>query len=79
MGFGNAPRRGSAQGVRVHNLRVTITEDGLSEPVRGSVDETLVAAQLRLSPTERLMGLEPMYQWSRELQQAGSRARGELT
>jgi transcriptional regulator with XRE-family HTH domain len=43
-----------------------------------SVDETLIAQQLRMSPEQRLAQLESMYEWGRELAQAGARARGEL-
>lgn len=48
-----------------------------SEPVRPGIDETLVAEQLRLTPTQRLAQLERMYEWGRELSLAGARARGE--
>ncbi len=48
-----------------------------TEPAPTSVDDTLIAAQLRLSPQERLERLEQMYQWGMELQQAGAKARGE--
>jgi transcriptional regulator with XRE-family HTH domain len=50
-----------------------------TEPVRRGVDETLVVEQLRLTPQQRLTQLERMYEWGRELQLAGARARGELS
>lgn len=43
-----------------------------------SIDETLVARQLRLTPAQRLLGLEHMYREARVLAEAGARARGEL-
>ncbi len=49
-----------------------------SQPVRGSVDKSLIATQLRLSPAQRLKQLEQMHAWARELQQAGAAARGDL-
>jgi transcriptional regulator with XRE-family HTH domain len=47
------------------------------EPLRPGIDETLVFEQLRLSPDERLTQLARMYEWGRELEQAGARSRGE--
>jgi transcriptional regulator with XRE-family HTH domain len=44
----------------------------------GNVDETLIARQLRLTPSERLESLEHMYGEARVLAEAGERARGEL-
>jgi hypothetical protein len=43
-----------------------------------SIDETLIAQQLRLTPDQRLAQMESMYEWGRELAEAGARARGEL-
>jgi transcriptional regulator with XRE-family HTH domain len=43
-----------------------------------SVDETLIQAQLELTPAERLAQLEAMYEWGRELTLTGAKARGEL-
>jgi len=43
-----------------------------------NVDETLIAAQLRLTPGQRLAQLESMYAWGREMAIAGARSRGEL-
>lgn len=45
---------------------------------RGNVDESLIRAQLELTPTQRLAQLEAMYEWGRELTLAGAKARGEL-
>jgi transcriptional regulator with XRE-family HTH domain len=49
-----------------------------AKPVKSSVDETLVASQLRRSPTERLETFESAYAGARDLALAGARARGEL-
>jgi transcriptional regulator with XRE-family HTH domain len=49
-----------------------------ARPWKPSVDETLIAQQLRMSPEQRLAQLESMYEWGRELAQAGASARGEL-
>jgi transcriptional regulator with XRE-family HTH domain len=49
-----------------------------ASPWQPSVDETLIAQQLRLTPEQRLAQLESMYEWGRELTLAGARARGEL-
>jgi transcriptional regulator with XRE-family HTH domain len=49
-----------------------------TEPLKRSIDETLVFEQLRLSPEQRLAQLEHMYEWGRELAVAGARARGKL-
>jgi transcriptional regulator with XRE-family HTH domain len=45
---------------------------------RGNVDESLIRAQLDLTPAQRLAQLEAMYEWGRELTLAGAKARGEL-
>ncbi|HEX3688536.1 MAG TPA: helix-turn-helix transcriptional regulator [Solirubrobacteraceae bacterium] len=45
---------------------------------RSSIDETLVAANLRYTPEQRLLGFERSYANMRELALAGARARGEL-
>jgi transcriptional regulator with XRE-family HTH domain len=49
-----------------------------SRPRKSSIDETLVARQLRLSPGERLKSFERSYANVREIALAGARARGEL-
>jgi transcriptional regulator with XRE-family HTH domain len=49
-----------------------------SEKSRGNVDESLIRAQLELTPEQRLAQLEAMYEWGRELTLAGAKARGEL-
>jgi transcriptional regulator with XRE-family HTH domain len=49
-----------------------------TRPWRATIDETLVFEQLRLSPQRRLVQLEDMYEWGRELTIAGARARGRL-
>jgi transcriptional regulator with XRE-family HTH domain len=48
-----------------------------TEPLKRGVDETLVFEQLRLTPQQRLLQLEQMYEWGRELTLAGAVARGE--
>jgi transcriptional regulator with XRE-family HTH domain len=50
----------------------------VTQPVIPGIDETLVFEQLALSPEQRLMQLERMYEWGRELSLAGARSRGEL-
>lgn len=45
---------------------------------RPSVDEGLIRQQLELEPTERLSGLEAMYEQARKLTAAGEADRGEL-
>lgn len=49
-----------------------------ASPWQPSIDETLIAQQLRLSPEQRLAQLDSMYEWGRELTLAGARARGEI-
>ncbi len=49
-----------------------------THPWKPSVDETLIAQQLRMTPEQRLAQLESMYRWARELSLAGERFRGEL-
>jgi transcriptional regulator with XRE-family HTH domain len=46
--------------------------------LHADVDETLTARQLRLTPTQRLRGLEQMYREARVIAQAGARARGDV-
>jgi transcriptional regulator with XRE-family HTH domain len=50
----------------------------VTQPVTPGIDETLVFEQLALSPEQRLVQLESMYEWGRELSLAGARSRGEL-
>ena len=47
-------------------------------PYRPSIDETLVARQLRLSPADRLRSFDRAYAETRKIALAGRRARGEL-
>jgi transcriptional regulator with XRE-family HTH domain len=49
-----------------------------TRPWKPSLDETLIAQQLRMTPEQRLAQLESMYQWGRELTQVGEHSRGEL-
>jgi transcriptional regulator with XRE-family HTH domain len=49
-----------------------------TRPRRAGVDEGLVRQQLELEPTERLSGLEAMYEEARKLTVAGEAHRGEL-
>ena len=49
-----------------------------ARPVRSSIDETLVARQLRMSPADRLRAFEQAYAETRQIALAGRRAHGEL-
>jgi transcriptional regulator with XRE-family HTH domain len=49
-----------------------------TRPRRPTVDEGLIRRQLELGPTERLRGLEAMYEQARKLTTAGEMHRGEL-
>ena len=49
-----------------------------TRPRRPTVDEGLIRQQLELAPTERLRGLEAMYEQARKLTTAGEMHRGEL-
>jgi transcriptional regulator with XRE-family HTH domain len=52
----------------------------LASPKRraSGIDESLIRARLRLTPTERLASFEAGYAGVREIALAGTRARGEL-
>ena len=68
---------------RVDTLRRALAACGRhlsldSGPARSSIDETLVARQLRLTPAQRLASFETAYTDVRKLALAGRRARGEL-
>ncbi len=47
-------------------------------PPRSSIDETLVAGMLRMTPEQRLKSFEGSYRSARAMALAGARARGEL-
>lgn len=49
-----------------------------TRPHRSSIDETLVARQLRMSPAARLRSFDNAYAETRKIAIAGRRARGEL-
>ncbi|HEX3520068.1 MAG TPA: helix-turn-helix transcriptional regulator [Solirubrobacteraceae bacterium] len=49
-----------------------------ARPRKPAVDESLIRQQLELEPTQRLRGLELMYEQARELTRAGAAIRGEL-
>jgi transcriptional regulator with XRE-family HTH domain len=49
-----------------------------SRPYRSSIDETLVAGRLRLTPEQRIQSFERAYAETRKIALAGRRARGEL-
>lgn len=49
-----------------------------AKPRRSSVDETLIARKLRMSPAERIADFEQAYGGARELALAARRSRGEL-
>lgn len=55
-----------------HRLELRVTR-----PHPG-VDESLIRRHLELAPSERLRGLETMYEEARRLAAAGARSRGEL-
>lgn len=46
-------------------------------PYRSSVDESLIALQLRMTPAERVANFEAAYEDARELVLAAARSRGE--
>jgi len=49
-----------------------------SQPHNSSIDETLVAGRLRLSPGDRIKSFERSYANVRQIALAGARSRGEL-
>jgi transcriptional regulator with XRE-family HTH domain len=49
-----------------------------ARPRRSSIDETLVAGRLRLTPEQRIKSFEHAYTETRKIALAGRRARGEL-
>jgi UDP-N-acetylglucosamine 1-carboxyvinyltransferase len=49
-----------------------------SRPRRSSIDETLVAGRLRLTPEQRIKSFERAYAETRKIALAGRRSRGEL-
>ncbi len=49
-----------------------------ARPHQSSIDETLVARQLQMSPAERLRSFDHAYAETRKIAIAGRRARGEL-
>jgi transcriptional regulator with XRE-family HTH domain len=49
-----------------------------ARPHKSSIDETLVAAQLRIPPGERIKSFDRAYAEARQFALAGRRARGEL-
>jgi len=49
-----------------------------AKPWRPSVDETLIAEKLRMSPADRIADFEAAYGGARELALAARRSRGEL-
>jgi transcriptional regulator with XRE-family HTH domain len=55
-----------------HDLALTV------KPLRSSVDETLIARKLRMSPAERIADFEQSYGGARHLAVAAGRSRGEL-
>jgi transcriptional regulator with XRE-family HTH domain len=71
------PGSNPAVGTLSHVLRATGHRLELSAaPAEPSVDETLIAQHLRLTPAQRLHGLEHMYAQAQQIAQAGKRARG---
>jgi transcriptional regulator with XRE-family HTH domain len=49
-----------------------------TRPRNSAVDDSLIRQQLELDPTERVHGLEAMYEQARKLTAAGEEHRGEL-
>lgn len=72
---GSNPRIHTLEGVlRACGRRLSLD----ATPDRPSIDQTLVARQLRLSPAERLRSFDRAYAETRVIALAGRRARGEL-
>jgi hypothetical protein len=73
-------RRGSNPTTATLERALDATGHGLELVARPkpSVDETLIARQLRLTPTERLAAFERAYSDVRDLALAARRSRGEL-
>jgi transcriptional regulator with XRE-family HTH domain len=46
---------------------------------QGTVDETLISAQLKMTPADRIREAEQLYREARRLAQMGHRARGRLS
>jgi transcriptional regulator with XRE-family HTH domain len=71
------PGANPAVGTLARVLRATGRRLELSATVaKPSIDETLIAQHLRLTPAQRLHGLERMYAQAQEIARAGERARG---
>lgn len=49
-----------------------------ARPLQSSIDETLVAGRLRLTPEQRIKSFEHAYAETRKIALAGRRSRGEL-
>jgi transcriptional regulator with XRE-family HTH domain len=47
-----------------------------TRPMSPSIDDTLIAQHLRLTPQQRLLGLEQMYAQAQAIARAGEQARG---
>lgn len=59
-----------------HNyLEQPIEPDPVIEAYKQGIDRSLLRANLRLSPAERLRRLEGLLQFARQLQQAGKQGR----
>jgi transcriptional regulator with XRE-family HTH domain len=71
------PGANPAVGTLARVLRATGRRLELSAAAaKPSIDETLIAQHLRLTPAQRLHELERMYAQAQEIAQAGERARG---
>ena len=55
-----------------HGLELTARRD------RGSVDESLIVRNLKMTPAERLAAFQAAYGQAREIALAGARARGQV-
>ena len=72
---GSNPRVNTVAGVlAATGHRLTLAAERLEQ----SVDETLVARQLDMTPAERIAWFEATYEDARALALAGARARGEV-
>lgn len=59
------------------HLQQPLEPDPVIEAYKQGIDRSLLRANLRLSPAERLRRLEELLQFAQKLQEAGKRLRGE--
>ncbi|MEJ5250269.1 MAG: hypothetical protein HPY54_03945 [Chthonomonadetes bacterium] len=58
-------------------LQQPLEPDPVIEAYKQGIDRSLLRANLRLSPAERLRRLEELLQFAQKLREAGKRLRGE--